>query len=56
MFKQTWEQFERDGIVEYPEGGENNGFVVNVNPLQAVPKDETEMRPVMDCTKGGINE
>ena len=56
MFAQTWAQFEKDGMIEFPEAGNEDGFVVNINPLQAVPKNDTELRPVMDCSRGGVNE
>jgi hypothetical protein len=40
-------------MVEYDTGEVD--FVVNVNPLLAIPKTDTEVRPVLDCTRGGVN-
>jgi hypothetical protein len=35
--------------------GEVQEFVCNINPLTVVPKDDTEVRPCLDCTYTGLN-
>ena len=55
--QRVFDQYTRDGVVETRsrKEAENTGWVKNYSPILVVPKDESEVRPVLDGSSSGLN-
>ena len=52
-----FDQYAKDNVIETkPIDQVTPDFICNLNPLKVVPKDEHEVRPVLNCTSSHLNE
>ena len=51
-----FEQYKRDHVIETRAyTGRTDEWIKGKQPLLVVPKNDQEVRPVLDCTKTGLN-